>query len=402
MGVLSGLRILDFSQVLAGPFATELMGGLGADVVKVEGWKRLEIGRGKRFSAPPERQEVPTPQTFCVNNTHKRSVALDLSKPEGREIALVVGAKSDVVVEAFRPGVMKRLGLGYEEFCERNESIIMISISGNGNTGPEATHASYAGIFCALGGLTHLTGYRDGMPTEYRGSGDLRVGWNVALAILAALIERRRTGRGRWIDLSGREVMSGFIGDAFLAAQASSETPEPEGNEDRVATPAGCFLSAQPDTWVALAIQNDAQWIALCNVTNHPDWKDDERFGDAYLRWVHRDALNSLAAEWIRGTDGEQLVNKLQGAGIGASLSMSADRVLSDSHLQSRSFVGKAGSGATQVTVPRPPWIATGSDWRGPTKAASSYAQDTEVVLETIAGLSSDEIEKLAHNNVLR
>ena len=316
---LAGVRVLDFAHVLAGPLCTAFLGVLGAEVYKVESWARLDGTRRKRLSdPPPSREEVGSHRAFQIMNHDKLGVSLNLQEPEGQALAGRLAEECDVLVEAWRPGVAARFGLDYESVRALNPRIVMLSLSGSGQYGPEAQYAMYAAIFAALGGLTHITGYPDGVPTEYRGSIDYRTGFEALLAVLAGLHRREQTDEGCYIDLAGREVCANLIGDAFVELQATGREPGREGNVDRVMSPHGVYETAEQDSWVALAIGSDDEWRAFCAAGPLPALAEDARFADGFRRWKHREELDALVRgiAWVRIQAAEPLIARLQAAGV--------------------------------------------------------------------------------------
>ncbi len=404
--VLDGIRVFDMTQVLAGPACTSMLGALGAEVIKVESSARMDqtrrIGVAEDVNASP---------TFHTNNYNKRSIALNLRAEGGVELAQQLISHCDVVVEAFRPGVLERLGLDYDALRELKPNLLMVSISGSGQDGPEARYGAYAAIFAALGGLAYLTAYQDGIPTEWRGSVDQRVGVTAFQAALAGIHRLRRTGLGGHIDVSGRETTTTLIGNALISAQASATAPEPMGNEDRIMAPHGCFLTADPESWVALEVGSDAEWEALCEVSGLAASQDDERFGDGFRRWKHREELNALVREWMRTQDALDVVARLQARGVVAAPSYRMDQVAEDEHLRSRSAFRRYpmsdsaapdGGEPTYFHLMGAPWSFDGSrDDVYEIRKMSDFATDNEYVYRELVGLSETRYRELVEAGVI-
>ena len=209
---LKGVRIADFSWVWAGPLATLLLSFMGAEVIKIESRKRVDQMRQGSITTGDSFSDFNASPIFNNANLNKKSVTLDLSRPEGTELAKRIVAVSDLTMENMRPGVMDKLGLGYKDLVKVKPDIIMLSASGFGSSGPYREYAGYAPIFAAFGGLAYLTGYEDGEPNTMSGVMDLRVGTVSAFALLAALIHRQKTGEGQYIDLSSSECVSALVG----------------------------------------------------------------------------------------------------------------------------------------------------------------------------------------------
>ena len=400
---LAGVRVLDFAHVLAGPLCTALLGVLGAEVYKVESWARLDGTRRKRLSdPPPSREEVGSHRAFQIMNHDKLGVSLNLQEPEGQALAGRLAEECDVLVEAWRPGVAARFGLDYESVRALNPRIVMLSLSGSGQYGPEAQYAMYAAIFAALGGLTHITGYPDGVPTEYRGSIDYRTGFEALLAVLTGLHRREQTDEGCYIDLAGREVCANLIGDAFVELQATGREPGREGNVDRVMSPHGVYETAEQDSWVALAIGSDDEWRAFCAAGPLPALAEDARFADGFRRWQHREELDALVRAWVRIQAAEPLIARLQAAGVPACLSARFDQLLGDEHLHERGAIfQRVVEGVGQVTIPTPPWRFEGSAELLAYGPAPGFAEHNERTFKGLLGLSCEEYCRLRDSGVI-
>ena len=394
---LAGIRILDLSMVLAGPYCTSLLAGLGAEVIKVESAMRPDQSR----------QSGAGTLTYDVYNHSKRNIALDLRADGAAELVKELVSKCDVVVEAFRPGVLAKLGLDYAQLRQVKPQLLMVSISGFGQTGPDAQYGAYATIFAAMGGLAFLTGYEQGIPTEWRASADLRVGTVAFATSLAAIYRLRRTGQGGHIDLAGREVISMLIGDSLLTAQSSAIPPGPMGNADRIMSPHQTFRSADPESWVALAVGSDEEWTSFCDVSGLTDLLTDARFADVFRRWKHRDALHERVGQWMRGQDAESVVEQLQERGVAASLCYRMDQLAESAHLASRSLwqelsvVPGAGSSRESITLIGPPWIIDGARGSGTPTGAVEAGADNEYVYRQLLGLTEERYASLIASGVI-
>lgn len=393
---LAGLRVADFTIHAAGPFSTLLLAELGAEVIKVESSARLDIVR--RPHPVYGRTEVPS---FDMVNAGKRSVTLNLKTAKGVELAKRLVALSDIVVENFRAGVMERLGLAYPVLCEVRPDLIMLSISTSGQTGPEREIAGYAPMFAALGGLGELTGYPDGPPVELRHAMDHANGLVGVFAVLAALTHRRRTGRGQYIDLAMREVASSLIGEVLLAQAMNGEAPARMGNRDAAMVPHGVYPCKGKDRWVAIAVESDAEWHALCRALGDPDWTLDPRLSDAVGRRAREDEIEARLAEWCRERTPDEVMWRLQRAGVAATPSMSAEDLLRDPHLRERqAFPELVDPRRGRRQVAGPPWrfSATPAAVR---KWSPDLGEDNHDVLSGLLGLTRAEIEALAAEGVV-
>ena len=353
---LDGVRVADFSVHAAGPFAGMLLAALGADVIKVESAARLDITRR------PHAMYGKPPSSFEQVNAGKRSVTLNLKEPRALELAYDLVRISDIVLENFRPGVMARLGLGYPQLREIRPDIIMVSLSSNGQTGPEAGYAGYAPMFAALGGLGYLTGYADGPPVELRHAMDHTGGMMAAFAAVAARCAHRRHNLGQRADVSVRDIATAFMGHSLLDTAMNGRDAARLGNRDDAMAPHGVFPCRGNDAWVTIAVDGDEQWAALKRAMGSPAWADDDGYGDAFLRWQNQDALEERLSEWTRGHTPEQVTGLLQDAGIAAFSSLSADQLLADPHLAARGafpLTTHPDKGAQRAVAP--PWRFSGT-----------------------------------------
>src|SRR3954468_6834758 len=387
---LEGVRILDFSWAAAGPYATLLLAMLGADVVKVESTRRPDPAR-RGFLA--DYGGINRSPNFNELNLNKRSFQVDLSEPAGLALAHRLAEWADVVVDNFRPGVMGRFGLDAEHLLAKRPDLIVASSSANGATGPEAMAAGLASIFGATGGLSEQTGYADGPPTEIGESTDFRSGSALAVAVLAALLHRARTGDGQHVDLASREVVAGSSPDAVLAAQLGVPWPIRVGNGHRHLAPHDVYPAAEDDGWVAIAIADHTEWAALCAVLGREDWV--QQHPNAAARRVAGAEIDDAITTWTRPRPSRTAFETLQAAGVPAMAVMTNESLATDPHLAARQVfvdIGHPELGRTRVM--RQPWLF--SDLRVELRHGPLMGQDNDHVLDTILGLSTRERAELA------
>jgi crotonobetainyl-CoA:carnitine CoA-transferase CaiB-like acyl-CoA transferase len=308
------------------------MGLLGAEIIKVESAAQLDAAR----RAPYSFDDPDNSPAFNGLNLNKLSVRLNLKQPRAVELALRLASLSDVVLENMRPGVMDRLGLGYDRLKELNPSIIMASVSTAGSVGPEASYPGYAPAFSALSGLAHLTGYSDGPPGELHASIDSRSGATAAFIILAALFHRRRTGEGQFIDFASREAITALGAEALMDYSMNGRVQTRQGNRSPGFAPQGCYRCKGDDSWVSIAVDTEREWYHLCLAAGHAEWANDPRFNDAPHRYDNHDALDELIGSWTWHHTASEVTEILQAAGVAASPSMSAADIAADPHLEQR------------------------------------------------------------------
>jgi benzylsuccinate CoA-transferase BbsF subunit len=328
-GILNGLRILDFTRVMAGPYATRILADFGAEVIKVQSQK---TAKGTEFNPGAY---------FNIWNRNKRSITLDLSRPEARQLALKLVAISDVVIENFAPRVMSNWAMAYEDLKAVKHDLIMVSMSAVGQTGPWRDFVAFGPTVQALGGLTYLTSYDKNSPIGIGYAyADPMAGLFAALAVLAALAYRDRTGRGQFVDLAEYEVAAALIGPALLDAGVKNKEIFPGGNRSNSesAAPHGCFKCAGKDRWCVIAVYNEAQWQALCKVLDSPHWIGDKRFATLSGRKKCARQLDELIEEKTAKRRAQKLVRLLQAAGVPAAVVQDAKDLANDPHLLARDF----------------------------------------------------------------
>lgn len=336
---LSGVRIADFTIHAAGPFCTHLLSQLGAQCIKIESKARPDA-----FRKPHPVYGRMSAATFDQVASNKLSVRLNLKEPEAVELARQIVAKSQVAATSFRPGVMQRLGLGFEELEKVNPAIVLVSISASGQTGPDSHFGGYAPLFGAWGGLGWLTGYEDGPPVEMRHAMDHTAGLHAALAVVAALHQARRTGQSQHVDLAAREVASAMIGDALVQASLGEQSVR-LGNADLRMAPHGVYETNRADRWLSLAIQSDQEWNSFLQVMNKPAMPEYETVAQ---RQANRRALDEIVASWVSQFSAEPLEHALQQAGVSAHVSWTMEDVAACEHLRERGSVVSVGSDAAQ------------------------------------------------------
>ena len=401
---LSGVRVADFTWVLAGPHATKVLADFGAQVIKVEDPTGRDLAR--RLPPFPTEERDPDQAGYYINlNRNKLSLTLDLRKPLGREVALKLVSISDVVIENFSAGVMERLGLGYEELVKVRPDVVMVRMAGLGQTGPMRSYVSYGPIIQALSGLTYHTGYRDRPPVGIGYSySDFVAGIHAAFAVLVALHHRRRTGRGQYIDLSQLETSVSFLGPGLLDWTVNGRVPERAGNRLGYvdAAPHGVYPCAGEDRWCAIAVFTDGEWEAMVRVMGSPAWAREERWATAEGRARQADELDERVARWTRERPAEEVARRLQEAGVAASVVQNArDLIQGDEHLRERGFyvelehptVGRRLFEGTPIKMSDAPG--------GPRRPGPLLGQDTDYVLRQVLGLSDDEVTQLVVEEVV-
>jgi benzylsuccinate CoA-transferase BbsF subunit len=399
---LTGVRVLDFTWAWAGPFCTMQLAHMGADVMRVETSKRVCVTRG----IPPFADDDPGPNRagyFNQYNQGKRSITLNLSNPKGVEIARSLAKHSDVVAENFAAGVMDRMGLGYETLREYRPDLIMIAMSGYGQTGPYRSYIGYGPPAAALAGFCSVTGYEGMGPSEIGVSfADPNAGIFGAFAIMAALVHRKQTGQGQYIDQSQFETAVALMPEGVLEYAMNRRSPERIGNHDRWMAPHNCYKAKGGDNkWVSIAVGNDAEWQALCRVIGQPGLANDPRFKSLELRKQNEQALDEIITAWTRERDRWEITESLQKAGVAAFPSMSNKDLGTDEHLRARGYLVEKEHPEVGARIHAGiPWTmsATPCEVRG---AAPLRGADTESVLAELLGFDAKEIQRLRSEDIL-
>ena len=415
---LEGVRVVDLSIVWAGPHCTRLLADMGAEVIKVESRRWFDPIRGPlrpRHSADgcyPDSEPGERPYNrhgyFNERNRNKLGLTLDLRHPLGRDAFFRLVAVSDVVVENFSTGTMERLGLGYEALRAVQPRLIMLSMPSFGCTGPESHYVGYGATNDQLSGLVSVTGYEDGEPQNIGiNASDPLTGQHAAAAILAALVSRARgghaapaAGQGQFIDLSHRESAARLMGGPLLDYAMNGRVAGPRGSRHSYASPQGIYRCAGEDRWLAVVVESDEQWAALCAVIGRPELALDPRFADVVGRWHNRLQADGVLAEWTAGRSPEDAMAALQRAGIAAGVCHTGETLLADPHLRARGFF-------EMMTHPEAgTHDYMGMAWRlsatpGRIRwAAPCLGEHSDRVLREIVGLGEEEIARLTAEGI--
>ncbi len=335
-GALAGLRVLDFSRVLAGPFATMGLADLGADVIKVEA---PGLGDDTRRWGPPFQGGEAA--YFLSVNRNKRSVVIDLNDQEGLRVARSLANEADVLVENFRPGVAARLGIGYEELSRTNSGLVYASISGFGQTGPDSQLPGYDAIAQARSGIMSVTGQPDGPPLRVGiASADLAAGLWTMVGVLAALIERRSSHRGQWVDVALLDAQASLLTYVASSYFATDETPQRHGAAHPTIAPYQDYATS--DSSIMVAVGNDQLFIKFARALGIDYLTGDERFQTNAGRVGNRGALNEIIGGRIATETNAYWVATLSQAGIPVSAIKTIDEVMADPQMHARQMILEA------------------------------------------------------------
>jgi len=403
---LQGVRVLDLTRVLAGPFCGQILGDLGAEVIKIERPGLGDDGRMYGFSSLKDSEGKPTRESafYLAANRNKKSLTANISKPEGQALVRRLVAECDVVIENYKVGNLQRYGLDYDSLKQVNPRLIYCSVTGYGQTGPFAPRPGYDGLFQAMGGLMAVTGIPDGYP----GAGplkagpslvDLFTGHNAALAILGALNQRHLTGLGQYIDVALLDCAVAMVSHIMQDYLVSGVAPPRLGNGGNGGGPADLVNCA--DGIVYITAGTDEHWRLLCQLMQRPDLFEDPRFNTNPKRGANRNELIAIINQWTMGWKVADFLVALDELGIPAARYNDLSDVWDDEQVQHRKL---------KVTIPHPvsgevSMIASPLAYMSGSKmryqAPPTIGQHSDEILREILKLSSEEITRLRESGIV-
>jgi crotonobetainyl-CoA:carnitine CoA-transferase CaiB-like acyl-CoA transferase len=395
---LDGVRVIDFTNAVAGPIATFILADLGADVIKVESPSGRPLHAKGTAPVREGGQDISYNRMMTFNelNHGKRGISLDVARAEGRELFLRLVAAADVVVENFAPHVMGNLGLSYAALKEANPSIVLVSMPAFGLSGGYSARRAYGPGVDAMSGLSHLTGYEDGPPMKPGNFFcDQNAGVHTAFATLAALWHRRRTHEGQLVEMPMIDGEFQVLGDAYIDYAMNGSERMRSGNGHPAMAPHDVFRCAGEDAWVAIAVESEAQWAALARMVGGRALADDMRFATAAARRENRAELHETITAWTSNRDHYAVQDILQAAGVPAGAVLNSRELLADPHVVARhgfEYVDVPDVGPTPY--PRVAFRLSGTPVPI-TKAAPGFAEDNDAVYKGMLGLSADKLAEL-------
>ena len=393
---LEGIRVLSLCHVLAGPFATMVLADLGADVIKIE---RPDQGDLARQNGPFKDGHS---MYFQSMNRGKRSLALNLRSPKGKEIFLKLAEKADIVIQNFRVGTMERLGLDYSVLKWRNPRIIYASISGFGQTGPYATKTAFDIIVQGMGGMLSVTGEPDGPPIRPGASlGDTICSLYTVVGILAALQERERSGKGQELDMSMLDCQVSILENAVSRYLTTGEVPKPTGSRHPIATPFQAFQTRDGHIVVAMMGKDEARWSHFCALLSREDLAKDGRFADSFSRFQEAERLEPIFREAMLKKTSAEWLEELTAADIPCGPMNTIDKVVNDPQVAHRGMItevehrklGKLRTHNTPLKLSRTPARVD--------RAAPELGEHSEEVLKGLLGMTDDEVAALRQDGVV-
>ena len=408
---LEGIRVLDSTYVFALPYTGGQLADLGAEVIKIEGPGRPDITRGGGlYGTFPDNEPGEDwwnrPSTYQLLNRGKRSLVLDMSREEGREIFRELATVSDVVMENFTPRVMRRWGLDYPNLRRLRPDVIMVSNTGYGHgDGPYSSYPAQATTQEGTHGHCWVTGYPNDAPSKAgRSFVDFLSTWSAMLAIGAALRYRNRTGKGQWVDIGMYQAGVMFLSEYLMDAIVNGREGERIGNRHPYRAPQGAYPAAGRDQWVVLSVGDGEQWQALCRLMERDDLAAEARLKTLAGRQQAHDEIDGAIAEWTRQQDKYDLMHTLQGVGIASGPVLSGKEAHFDPQYRSRNFLERVeypeerGIG-TRILMGRPYRMSkTPLAIRGP---APTFGQDNMALLEGLLGKPAERAARWADANLI-
>jgi len=399
---LEGIRVVNFGWVWAGPVVGQTLAFLGAEVFKVESRARIDMTR----NLPPFAEGEPGPDRSLSNHAcwaGNGSVSLNLKKPEARDIALKLIANSDVVVENFGPGVMEKMGLGYDVLKEARKDIVMFSMPATGLTGPLKGVRTYGLSLTSTTGLDSLVGYKGGGPIPVENAfSDPFVGIFGAFAVLAALRHRDSSGEGQHVDFSQQEAIMQMVGPAYMDYTLNGRVGGPKSNEHPLAAaaPHGVFPCAGDDRWISIVVADEDEWQSMLVAMDSPDWACAGEFSSLPKRLANIDDLHTRTAEWTSTFDDRELADRLQEYGVAAAPVLNVADLLNDPHYKFRNtFIEVTHPLGFSETI-YGAYVKT-SRSEVDVKPGPFIGQHNEKVLKEILGMSEERYQQLVSDEIV-
>jgi benzylsuccinate CoA-transferase BbsF subunit len=392
---LAGIRVLDFTHVLAGPFCTRLLADLGADVVRVESSKHPDHPWPSAFISSDGRHA-----SYLNTNRSKRSVAIDLKNEVGQKVASCFAGAADIVIENFSTGVMGRLKLDYETLQRANPGLIYVSMSGYGHDGPRHGWTSMNMNLQGYSGLMMVTGAENDPPIAISNSwNDYIGGLHACFAILQAVDKRATTGKGTRIDLSQFECSASMIGPLLLSSTVNGTAPLRRGNRSAVFAPQGVYRCAGTDEWCALSVETDEQWKALAKAMGQENWASDTRFTEVTGRMRHHDEIDRQLQAWMQPLPNTDVEHRLKAAGVPAARMRRINDVIESGDSASVFAKMEEPRVGSMLTTRLP--FSLASDSLPAPRSAPGLGENTAEVLREWLSFSDEEIAVVKEQEAL-
>jgi benzylsuccinate CoA-transferase BbsF subunit len=397
--ILKGVRILAFTTGYAGPYAGRLLANYGAEVIKIESKK----GGLDTFRHYGQHKDIDAAPRFIECNLGVRSMAINLKHPTGARLVREVAGEADAILQNFRPRVLDKLGLGDDELRKSNPKLVIVKLPGFGTEGPKSSYGTWGFNLTAFSGMTYLWNHPEqDRPIGSQGVYPDHLGFVMGPTILvAALLNSRRTGKGVTVDLAQIEGTAYTLGTTYLETSVNGDETPPKGNHYAVAAPHGCYRCDGEDRWCVISVRDEEEWRAFCNAIGKAELVGDPRFANLQSRLEHRAELDAIAQQWTGTRTAEEVMTKLQSAGVPAGVVQTGADLLKDPQLRHRNyFASFADSLIGPFEIPRSGIVFRGMT-EGPLRLPNRFGADNEQILGELLGYDKATIEQWRQEEIL-
>jgi benzylsuccinate CoA-transferase BbsF subunit len=397
--ILKGVRILAFTTGYAGPYAGRLLANYGAEVIKIESRK----GGLDTFRHYGQHKDIDAAPRFIECNLGVRSMAINLKHPTGARLIKELAGKADAVLQNFRPRVLDKLGLGDDELRKVNPRLVIVKLPGFGTEGPKSSYGTWGFNLTAFSGMTYLWNHPDqDRPIGSQGVYPDHLGFVMGPTLtVAALLNSRRTGKGVTVDLAQIEGTAATLGVTYLETSVNGDDPQPKGNHYSVAAPHGCYCCQGEDRWCVISARTDEEWRSFCGAMERVELADDARFLNLPLRVKNRSQLDAIVQDWTQVRTAEEVMTKLQAAGVPAGVVQTGADLLNDAQLRHRSYFATfADSLIGPFEIPRSGILFRGMD-EEPLRLPNRFGSDNDQILSELLGYDKATLEQWRAEEVL-
>jgi benzylsuccinate CoA-transferase BbsF subunit len=397
--ILKGVRILAFTTGYAGPYAGRLLANYGAEVIKIESKK----GGLDTFRHYGQHKDIDAAPRFIECNLGVRSMAVNLKHPTGARLVRELAGKSDAILQNFRPRVLDKLGLGDDELRKSNPKLVIVKLPGFGTEGPKSSYGTWGFNLTAFSGMTYLWNHPEqDRPIGSQGVYPDHLGFVMGPTMMvAALLNSRRNGRGVTIDLAQIEGTAYTLGTTYLETSVNGDDPQPKGNHYAVAAPHGCYRCDGEDRWCVISVRDETEWRAFCSVIGKTALAADARFANLSARLSNRTELDAIVQQWTGTRTAEEVMTKLQSAGVPAGVVQTGADLLKDPQLRHRNyFASFADSLIGPFEIPRSGILFRGMT-EGPLRLPNRFGADNERILGELLGYDKATIEQWRQEEIL-
>jgi benzylsuccinate CoA-transferase BbsF subunit len=397
--ILKGVRILAFTTGYAGPYAGRLLANYGAEVIKIESRK----GGLDTFRHYGQHQDIDAAPRFIECNLGVRSMALNLKHPTGARLIRELAGKADAVLQNFRPRVLDKLGLGDDELRKVNPKLVIVKLPGFGTEGPKSSYGTWGFNLTAFSGMTYLWNHPEqDRPIGSQGVYPDHLGFVMGPTLMvAALLNSRRTGEGVTIDLAQLEGTAATLGVTYLETSVNGDDPRPKGNHYAVAAPHGCYRCQGEDRWCVISARTEAEWRSFCGVIGRQGLASDARFLDLESRIKNRMKLDAVVREWTQARTAEEVMTKLQAAGVPSGVVQTGADLLKDVQLRHRNYFASFDDSLIgPFEIPRSGIVFRGMN-EEPLRLPNRFGSDNDQILGELLGYDKATIEQWRAEEVL-